>query len=749
MKRFYLVLIVLVALYGASRFAVMFYGFSHISHPCFDEPVSGTLTFDLLHGTLRAPVMAYQYEQRSGDMMIEALLMYPLAALFGHSVFTVKLCALLSTLACMLGWVYLLNRYCGRTAALVCAALFALPPPMFARLSLVGTFSSHYMINQILIVQLICLCRMLEKDAKQVPLLLWCLFGLCAGLGTYAFYSYIIFNAFCMLFVLVCRPRMISLRAICALCAGGLAGFAPWLWRTAFYSAGGGSFLAGLFKNISLSPASFAQTFFHTVPYTLGYGYPSREIGWAGAAVALLLLAACIAVVAASVRAPAAVNALPGGGNRRSAVPQRLCLFVALFPVFFLVCLALSPMQVNPLEYWPTIGVFASFAPADVIRCRWVTILFPFYFACAGIGLALLSASRSGILKTCAWSVVVLVAAFNLARTAGLLSRGDERRIFLYQGYNFDQYASRLMIPSRWSSGFSSAEALAAGYPDDNREEAFRALAARLASGALDTPDPAESIAGYIEKTPAAWRGALVYGLLRVLHAMPEQAQAPWVQALAGRYPDIFYTNWGAQVLGYRYYGFLLNRPALLGNMPASERFFFRAFLERFRNGSVNEYSPQFTDRVSAYDDRTVEGLFMRDIDAVPAAYRGRAVQGIGRLVGAEMLFDPLHALNYPLDSSVGGKLDAALQDDFYRGVGSGFAETLCRYWRRLLPPDMLSCDMYARGLEIEWQRCISLMEQMPAERHALVWDGFLAELEARHLNESIRAFITRQLSMR
>jgi hypothetical protein len=300
------VLILLVALYGASRFAVMLYGFSHISHPCFDEPVSGTLTFDLLQGSVRAPVMAYQYEQRSGDMMIEALLMYPLAAVFGHSMFTVKLCALLCSLACMLGWVYLLNRYCGMTAALVFAALFALPPPMFARLSLVGTFSSHHMINQILIVQLICLFRMLEKDIRRVPLPLWAVFGLCAGLGTYAFYSYIIFNTFCVLFVLCCRPRMISLRGFCALCAGALAGFAPWLWRTAFYSSGGGSFLAGLFKNISLSPASFAQTFCHTVPYTLGYGYPSREIGWAGVAGALVLLAVCAAVVSAAVRSRAA-----------------------------------------------------------------------------------------------------------------------------------------------------------------------------------------------------------------------------------------------------------------------------------------------------------------------------------------------------------------------------------------------------------------------------------------------------------
>ncbi|MBM4309460.1 MAG: glycosyltransferase family 39 protein [Deltaproteobacteria bacterium] len=750
MRRSYLVLTALVALYCLSRLAVVYYGYSHISHPYFDEPVSGTLTYDLLQGGLRAPLMAYQYEQRSGDMMIEALLMYPLAALFGHSMFTIKLFALLCSLACMLGWVYLINRYFGMTAALLFAALFALPPPMFVRLGLVGTFSSHHMINQILIVQLICLFRMLEKNDRPVPLLLWLVFGLCAGLGTYAFYSYIIFNAFCALFVLCCMPRMISLRGLCALCAGGLIGFAPWLWRTLFYSSGGGSFLAGLFKNISLSPWSFVQTFFHTVPYTLGYGYPGRDIGLAGVIIALLLLVAIAGSIRAAVRSPGAVNALSLHGRFEDTVqPLRLCLFVTLFPVFFLVCLMLSPMQLNPLEYWPTIGIFASFAPADVIRCRWVTILFPFYFAVAALCLRLLFGHGRWAVRVCTVAVCLAVLTLNGVHLTGMLSREDAGKIFLYQGYNFDQYASRLLLPSRSSSRLTTAERIVAGYPVENSEEAWRALGTRLFFEAVARSDAEEYITGYVEAAPGHRRGPLGYGLLRVLHGMPEKADAPWVRALAERYPDIFYKNWGCQFLGYTYYGFMLNRVRLLESLAASERFFFKSFLEELRTGRRDESNRQFVDRVSDHDDQTVERLFMQDIAAVPERYRGRAVQGIGRLVGAEMLFDTLHVPNYPLDSSVGEKFDDDLKAYFYRGVGNGFAETLCRYWRRLMPPDSLSCDRYARGLEIEWQRCLSLMQQMPAERSDLIWEGFLEELEERDLNESIRAFITRRLSMR
>ncbi len=750
MRRSSIVLLLLVAVFLVSRTAVIFYGSAHICHPSFDEPVSGTLTYDLLQGSLRVPLMAYQYEQRSGDMMIEALLMYPLAAVFGHSLFTIKLCALLCSLACMLGWVYLIRRYCGMTAALVFAALFALPPPMFARLSLVGTFSSHHMINQILVVHLICLFRMLEKDTKRVPIALWFAFGLCTGLGAYAFYSSIIFSAFCVLFVVVCNPRIISFRGVCALCTGALAGFLPWLWRSVFYSSGGGNFLMNLLKNITLSPWSFVQTFFHTVPYSLGYGYPSREIGWPGIIGALFLLAVCGFLVRTAVGSTGSVNALFSHRRLEDAgMPARLCLFVALFPFFFLVCLTLSPMQVNPLEYWPTIGIFATFAPADVIRCRWVTILFPFYFACAGIALAVLARSRVAFVRWCALACVLVIAGINGVRVGELLSREDEKNIFLYKGYNFDQYASRLLIPSRWSAKFSGVEALVAGYPEENREEACRALGTRLASVAAFRDDADEIIIRYIDNAPAAWRDSLIYGLLRVLHGRPENASALWVQTLAARYPDHFYKNWGCQMLGYRYYGFLLNRAALLDNIPASEKFFFGSFLEHFRTGLGDEYSLQFVDRVSDYDDHTVERLFMQDIFAVPESCRGFTVQGIGRLVGAEMLFDTLHKPDYPLDSAFGETLDGDLQEYFYRGVGNGFAETLCRYWRRLMPPDSVSCDMYARGLEIEWQRCISLMQQLPAERSGLMRAGFIEELETRELNESIRAFIARKLSMR
>ena len=54
--------------------------------------------------------------------------------------------------------------------------------------------------------------------------------------------------------------------------------------------------------------------------------------------------------------------------------------------------------------------------------------------------------------------------------------------------------------------------------------------------------------------------------------------------------------------------------------------FFFSDFLEDFRTGRRYEYSRQFVDRVSAYEEQTVERMLMRDIANIPVAFQGLTV---------------------------------------------------------------------------------------------------------------------------
>jgi hypothetical protein len=136
----------------------------------------------------------------------------------------------------------------------------------------------------------------------------------------------------------------------------------------------------------------------------------------------------------------------------------------------------------------------------------------------------------------------------------------------------------------------------------------------------------------------------------------------------------------------------------------------------------------------------------LAEIEKIPLTYRLQAVHGIGMLVGAEMLFDTLQAPDYPLDSRFGEQLPARLQEAFYEGIGSGFAETLCRFWRMSLIPEHAPVSQRAELLEVEWRRCHSLMSKLPQKNADLINRGFANELQERYLPPSIRAYVDAKL---
>lgn len=230
MKRYtHLMLSVVILLFFFQRCGVILFGYTHIAHPAMDEAVSGVLPSDLLDGHLRAPLLAYQYENRSGDSLIEGCILVPFFKVFGRAIFSIKVFSLFSALMCLLGWIVFIKRYQGIWAALVFAALFAFPPPMFTRLNVTGTVDSHHIINMLIPIQLLFLFRIIEGNKERFLPWLWLGVGFLAGLGTYSFYTYIIFNGFCVLFFLIVSLKKITLARILTFFCGFLGGFSPWL----------------------------------------------------------------------------------------------------------------------------------------------------------------------------------------------------------------------------------------------------------------------------------------------------------------------------------------------------------------------------------------------------------------------------------------------------------------------------------------------------------------------------------------
>ncbi len=441
-------LVLLVCLFLLQRIGLILYGYPHIAHPTFDETASGVLACDLLDGNVRAPLSVYQYESRSGDSLIEGFLLAPFFALFGRSLLSLKLLALASSLFSMLCWIALLRRYQGAWAAIICAALFVLPPPLFSRLTLLGTIASHHLINPMMSLQLLLLFAIAEAGRDRASPWLWLGLGALAGLGAYTFYTYIIFDLLCALMLLFFRPQLISAKALLLFGAGLLAGFSPWMAMT-ITSGGGGGYLLSILRDIRFDGWVLARNFLFTFPHALGYGYPSPGIGTVSILFSLftLLLAAGLAI--GCFRHLGSLRTRSWREAFQHLQPSHLLgIFLVLFPPFFLLLLSMSPLEIKPFEYWPAVGFFGQFSVADLYRYRWLTPLYPFILALVAVAMAGLAAENRGhpLIRRAAGISLVFFLIAGVVKSVSLCSESEYMKVCSYKGFSYDQMGNRFML---------------------------------------------------------------------------------------------------------------------------------------------------------------------------------------------------------------------------------------------------------------------------------------------------------------
>ncbi|MCX5886695.1 MAG: hypothetical protein NT096_12435 [Proteobacteria bacterium] len=727
-----IILIILVALFLLQRFGVILFGYSHISHPGIDEPVSGVLACDLLDRQIRGPLFVYEYLNRSGDVLIEGLSLVTFFKVFGRSIFSTKVFALSSAFLSLLCWIIFIKRYQGIWAAIIFTALFAFPPPMFARLNLIGTISSHHMINPLIAMQLLILFRIIVNDENKPALWLWLGLGFFSGLGAYTFYTHIIFVGFCFVFLLIFKSAAVTVRRIALLGVGFGAGFSPWIIRSV-QSRTGGHYLASMLKNIAIDIWSFIQTFGFNVPHSLGYAYPSRDIG-----IISILFALSILFFAGVLLKSFLQNLFLMSGKLKARLektsPSILQgLFVGAFPIFFLSCLSLSPLHVYPFEYWPTIGLFATFPPSDVIRYRWLHVLFPFYLAIVAIGSVTLFTTRHKIKFHYTLLTIFILISFSFFGFAGsikLYSKKDFGRIFYYKGYNYDQFAPKFILGEFAYRNVEDAKAITVNYPEEHKGDAYRCLGTLLTQNLIKDSNRAVKLEQSLEEVPKHYLRDFIYGVVRAAQNIPEKEFKPFTDIVVSKYPNLFYENWGFRHLGYKYYSVMINQEVLFKNIPSGEKWFFKNFLDKFKH------------EIKDNGRWMAEKNLLQEISMIPPQHQHEVIKGVGMLVGAEMLFDTLHAPDYPLDSRFGEKFSGSLREAFYEGVGSGFAETLCRFWRMLLLPKDISSPLYREMLEIEWERCQTLMSMMSPVYYPLIEKGFLRDLESRHFSQGIQNYL-------
>jgi hypothetical protein len=727
-----LLAVVFFSLFLMQRCGLLFFGFSHLSFPYCDEVSSGVLACDLIDNSIRAPLLTYQFEARSGDSLLEGFLLVPLFKIMGRSLFSLKVLALISSSLCLLGWVAFIARYQGMSIALLFTLLFALPPPMFALLNLTGTIGSHHLINPLMVVHLIVLFRIIDADTSSASWPLWLGMGFLSGLGTYIFYSYLIFAIFCCLFLLVFRLKQITFHRLLLLGAGFLAGLFLWFVRS-YHSTQGGRSLYALLSSFKIDAWGFIQTFLFNVPDSLGYHYPSRSMGIVSPLFFIFIVLLSVVIAARIWRTVITTRA---GSLIQAAAdlstPELQDIFLITFPPAFISCVALSH-PITPFEYVPYIGFFTRYS-ASVYYYRWLHILFPFYFAIAAVGtITLVRAYPKRVtIKATAVSLFAFFPLCSVVNNFTLYSTGDAGKIFCYKGYNYDYLANRFMVSDFASQDAAKAEIVVLNYPQEAREAAYQCLGEKEILNAVSGSFEGKRFEERLDDIPAPYLKDFIYGAVWRAHFLPGQAFQPFADTMARKYPDRFYENWGHAYLGYKYYTFLLNLEKILGLITPAERFFFDDFIRAFSQLHSNRGREAGTQNL------------LQEIRAVPPDHQPDAVRGLGKLVGGAMLRDPFSAPDYPLDSRrFGEALPTGLREAFYEGVGGGFADVLCQFWRTLLLPDDPALPLYAEMLDMEWGRCHTLMAKLSPSHYPLVARGFRKELEERSLPAGIRAYLS------
>jgi hypothetical protein len=691
------------------------------------------LPCDILDGQIRAPLFTYEYiyPNRSGDVLIEGLLLVPYFKILGRSIFSTKVLALTSALITFLCWLLFIKKYHGMVAAILFGLLYAIPPPIFARLNLFGTISSHHLLNPLIALQSLLLFRILAcRREHTVPRWVWVVSGVLAGLGVYTFYTYIIFLGFCFLFFLLCNRSQIRPISVLLFAAGAIVGFLPWMMRS-LSSPAGEQFLGSMLKSIPIDRWSFIQNFCFAVPHSMGYNYPSRAIGPISVLFSLFILFCAGFIVITSMR-----DILQKKITSQDALPAyRIGLFYALFPVFFLVFLSLSPRLIMPFEYWPSFGLFATFGIYDPIRYRWLHILFPFYFAIIAIGMTLfVNTYRNRLAQVLIISACMFFIACGLYKSIALYSGKDFGKIFYYRGYNYDLFAPKFILGDFAPRAIKDIQLITATYPLEHRGEAYKYYGRLIAEKVIAEKDTAFKLENVLKEIPERYVKDFICGIVCAAQAKPERQFQPLKVSLTQTYPAFYYENWGYRYLGYKYYGVLVNVEVLLEHIPAVEQWFYGNFLNKFKQ--------EFTVSSAVSGKRAL----LDEINAIPRQYQTEVVKGLGMLVGAEMLFDTLHAPNYPLDSRFGEQFSGPLREAFYEGVGSGFAETLCRFWRTQLLPENADSPLYEKLLDMEWNRCHALLSQLSGLCYAAIQKGFSKDLEERPVSPGIKRYIHNKL---
>lgn len=410
--------IILICVFGMMlKVALILFNINEFYDP--EELSRGLIASELIRGAAY-PIFNYQIDSYSGGSLVIGLMAVPFFALFGESLFVLKIVsAIFSLLAAM--FVYLIvSRYIDKLAAYFAAALIFLSPYSYTRLSLVA-WGDHPQMPALLAIAFFMLYE-LTFGRRKNPLFL-ALFGFICGFGLYFSYHFAVSLFLCVLFLLAWDRRFFFGWSLVRFISGFAIGFSPWIYFNLTHN------FAGLIVNDYGSvidilkffdPSNIFKKFYQLITGGLGYSFGSGLTpASADRGISLLYYSIfIIAFIFLSFRHMRAVcsffNALillrkPQDSPRRN---WQVVPFLLYVPVFILFAV-FSPYR---LKNWP-----------DYFADRYLTSLHMCIFVIIGIFCAAMLREK-GLKKVAAIAMTGIIFFTGVFTQAGIIFRGARSR---------------------------------------------------------------------------------------------------------------------------------------------------------------------------------------------------------------------------------------------------------------------------------------------------------------------------------
>jgi hypothetical protein len=321
-----------------------------------EEFSRGLLAREVLDGPAFA-LLDYQGDPYAGGSLLMGLLAVPLFALFGDSLFVLKLVTLPFLFGTALAFFVLLSRHVDRRAGLLVAALFILAPYPSSRLALVA-WGDNVQVPLFMALALLPAWPIVREDGRAPPGFAAPALGFVAGFGVWYHYHAAVPLLLVGLFLLLTRPRALLGRPLLLMIAGFLVGFSPWFvynlghrWEGLNISSYGslGDMGSGA---LARYPGRLLGLLTHIPAASLGPGPAMWPWALAASVVVFLIFVGAWAFLIREEGATLRTLARLGAGRTPPTASGWLLSWFLVYPLFFALIAAALPFRFENRPAW-------------------------------------------------------------------------------------------------------------------------------------------------------------------------------------------------------------------------------------------------------------------------------------------------------------------------------------------------------------------------------------------------------------